>query len=256
MKRVAAACALARLALLGLGAPACGTSSNEASGDAAIEASIEAAARDAGEARDASAPCAPGDVSSFTPTWRPPSGAHQAKCTAAQIDAFYTACLADTATQATCAPFGKDGGPSDRACALCLVSKPSDATLGPIVVYPLSAGSALEIDFAGCVALVDPSAVECAKAYQAGVECEHAACDTSCRGDDSVAFDRYTGCRGAANVGECNAYTKPGQCVLSLGADAGDGGADDAGNATSRCLVAGTTFAELYRAIAPLFCGP
>jgi hypothetical protein len=251
MKRVAAACAIA----LSLGAEACGASASDSPRDAAIEASSDAGsgdARDAADAAETSAPCAPGDVTSFTPSFHSPSGAHQAKCTFAQIDAFYTACLADTATKATCAPFGLDGGVVDHACAACLVSKSSDPTLGPVVVYPLSAGSAVEIDFAGCVALVDPSATPCAKAYQAGVECEHAACDTACRGDDSASFDQYEGCRGAANVGECSAYTKAGQCVQALG----DAGASDGGDATSRCLFAGTTFEELYRAIAPLFCGP
>ena len=250
MKRIGAACAIAS----SLAAQACGATSNDAARDAAIEASTEAAPPDAG------APCAPGDVASFTPSWHPPSGAHQAKCTTAQMDAFYTGCLSSTATQATCAPFGKDGGAGDRTCATCLVSRSSDATLGPIVVHPLAAGSAQEMNFAGCVALVDPTAVACAKTYQAGVECEHAACDKVCRGDDSAAFDQYMGCRGAANVGACNAYTKAGQCVFALGADAGDGGgAGDAGGAsgaTAACLFAGTTFEELYRAIAPLFCGP
>ena len=246
MKSVAGACAIA----LSLGLQACGASSSEVTGDASFEAASEAATGDAGET---SAPYAPGDVSSFTPTWRPPSGAHQAKCTAAQIDAFYTDCLSNAATQTTCVTFGRDGGADDRACAACLVSKASDSTLGPIVVHALAAGSSQEIDFAGCVALVDPSAVECAKKYQAGVECAHAACDKVCRGDDSVAFDQYTGCLGAADLGACSAYTKAGQCVLALGADAGDGGA---GDATSRCIIAGTTFEALYRAIAPLFCGP
>src|SRR5437899_11926485 len=126
MKRVAAACAIA----LSFGAQACGstTSPNEPPGDASIEGSMEAGPRDAGEA---SAPCTPGDVSSFTPTFVPPSGAHQAKCTAAQIDAFYTGCLSSTATQSTCAAFGRDGGAEDRTCAACLLSKPTDATLGP-----------------------------------------------------------------------------------------------------------------------------
>ncbi len=247
MRRIAAL-------VLSLVAQACSTSTNGSPADASVEATGDAsAASDAGEA---SAPCTPGDVTAFTPSFHPPSGAHQAKCTAAQMDAFYTMCLASSATQASCATFGKDGGAADHACAACLVSKPSDATLGPLVVYPLAAGTALEIDFAGCVALVDPSAIDCAKQYQAGVQCEHAACDGVCRGDDSVAFDQYTGCRGAANLGACNAYTKAGQCVFALGADAGDGGgAGDAGSATSRCLFGGTTFEELYRAIAPLFCG-
>lgn len=246
--------ALARAIALSLGLHGCGTSSNGSAADASFEASSDAAPDDAG---DASAPCTPGDVSSFTPTWRPPSGAHQAKCTAAQIDAFYADCLSNAATQTTCATFGRDGGANDRACAACLVSRATDPSLGPIVVHTLARGSSQEIDFAGCVALVDPSAVDCAKKYQAGVECEHAACDEVCRGDDSVAFDQYTGCLGAANLGACNPYTKAGQCVLALGADAGDGGgASDAGDATSRCIFAGTTFEELYRAIAPLFCGP
>lgn len=242
MARVAA-CVVA----LSLGALACGTSSVGAVG-AGDASTGDAGASDA--AGEASATCAPGDVTSFTPSFHPPSGAHQAKCTAAQIDAFYTDCLADGATAATCAPFGKDGGADDHACAACLVSRAGDAAYGPIVVFPLSAGSAIETNFAGCVALVDPSAVDCAKKYQAGVECEHAACDAVCRGDDAASFEQYSGCRGAANVGACNAYTKAGQCALALDADAGDGGA------TSRCLFAGTTFEALYRAIAPLFCGP
>jgi hypothetical protein len=219
------------------------SSSGVSAGDAgASDAEIsEAAISDA--ASDAALACTPGDVGGFTPVWRPPSGAHQSACTSRQISDYYDACLAPSATKATCARFGGDASAADHACAACLVTKAASAALGPVVLWT----SSVEIDFAGCLALVDPASDACAEAYQADVECTHAACDGACPPvTDAASAQTYASSLEAANTAACAPYAAAARCAF----DAADGG--DA----AKCLFAGTTFAELYAAIAPLFCGP
>jgi hypothetical protein len=220
---------------------ACACSSSGSASDAGSDAGSDAPI-DASAETDAALACTPHDVAGFTPVWRPPNGAHQNACTAKQFADYYDACLAPTATKATCARFGGDASAADHVCAACLVTKASDATLGPVVLWT----SSVEIDFAGCLALVDPANVACAQAYQADVECTHAACDSCPRVTDTASAQSYASCLEAANMAACSSYATASRCAF----DAADGG--DA----AKCLFAGMTFAELYAAIAPLFCGP
>jgi hypothetical protein len=163
--------------------------------DAAIDSSSRAdAAPDAGDARapgvahDASPATDAGDPGSscaagcppaitFTPKWIPPTGAHQDRCTAGQIAAFYDECLSANATSTTCAPFGPNGDSADRACAACLVTPSTDAAWGPLVQDK----GVVNVNLAGCVALLDVAGgVACAKAEVARAQCDETYGDAYC----------------------------------------------------------------------------
>jgi hypothetical protein len=182
---------------------------------------------------------APGDVSRFVPTWRPPTGAHQGLCTPALIDEFYQDCLGTGA--GPCSVFGPAGDAAHQACGRCMTSGIDDAAWGPVVASP----GLVETNGAGCIALLDPSAIDCAKAVQALDECEHAACDPTCNAASGPAFDDWVQCSAAANACGCAPWLAASNCTQAIAADAGPAAA---------CLV-GQTFQDFFEITAQVFCG-
>ncbi|MGA7124255.1 MAG: hypothetical protein WBY94_29405 [Polyangiaceae bacterium] len=182
----------------------------------------------------------PGNVSAFVPTWRPPSGAHQGQCTPALIDEYYQNCLSVGGTQA-CDAFGGGADQAHQTCAGCISSNFGDPTWGPLV----RSGGVVETNGSGCIALVDPSAIDCAKAVQANDECEHAACDPVCRAGSAAAFDQWDQCGAAANTCGCGSWFAASNCVQDIAAD---------GGLAAQCLV-GQTFQDFFSVTAAVFCG-
>src|SRR4051794_20320404 len=119
--------------------------------------------------------CMPGDISSFTPTWHPPTGSRQGKCTRMQIDNFITNVL--------------QGSPTDRdaykaanaACFACMVTTGDAASSGPILDLTATLGIYAG-NTGGCAALVegDIAANGCGARLAAVQSCGFAACQTSC----------------------------------------------------------------------------
>jgi hypothetical protein len=182
----------------------------------------------------------PDDVTGFQPTWKPPTGGHQNKCSAALIDEFYTDCL-DTNGSQQCSTFGANGDAAHQACAACLQSQYTDASWGPLVYSP----GEVETNESGCIALLDPAAMSCAQSVQADDECQHAACDPVCGIGDDQSFDGYVTCTAAANSCGCEPFFQAAMCAKMLGY---------AQSPAAPCLV-GQTFQDVYYQIAAAFCG-
>jgi hypothetical protein len=212
-------------------------------GDAGLDASRRGSGTDAGD--DAPISCSggacpsPGDVTGFTPTWKPPNAA-QGVCSDELIAAFYEGCVA-TDGSGDCSAFGPGGDAAHQACAACLASPFGGATWGPIV----TSANLIETNESGCIALLDPSALACAEAVQALDECEHAACDLVCHAGTDATFDDWVQCSAAANGCGCAPELAATSCVQAIAA--GNGPA-------AECLV-GQTFEDLFEITADVFCG-
>lgn len=185
--------------------------------------------RDA-RAPDASVACAPNDLSQFAPMPHPATGAHQRKCSAADVEGFYEACLGPAATPQAC------GTVYYGACGTCLVSQWGDAKWGPL----LTDSELTSINVGGCVALSSPGDATCSNIAQAAQECEKAACGHCSSASDS---SRYAGCAALANARGCSAYAQASSCD-----------AEEDGGAAASCF--GSDFHTAFQAVALLFCGP
>ncbi len=186
--------------------------------------------------------CQPADVSTFQPpTYAPASGERQGLCTQTQIDAIYQSCLGSSATQAGCDMIiGMGASASDLACSACVFSQDSDTTHGPII----DRGSTVAINLPGCVELLDPNGLACAKSLQAADRCEVDACSANCPVSDAASLSLYDGCIDTAAAGGCKTFEMETGCA--------DGELD--GGPAAACF-AGTTFLAQYDAIVALFCG-
>jgi hypothetical protein len=179
-------------------------------------------------------------VGTFTPTYKPPSGAHQGKCTQQQIDDFRRFCLG-TGDQQACQTFlAKAEG---KACAQCIVSPPSGPTLGPLIDH--AAQGFVSVNTTGCVALLEPCNEQCAKDITALSQCDDAAC-VSCKVTDPASLQALNACTQAADNCACRDYALKGACgELLVGPD----------HPAAKCF-SGATFDDGYNVLVPLFCGP
>jgi hypothetical protein len=192
------------------------------------------------DASDAAAACAPGDVSGFRPTWKPPVALHQAQCTPAQI-----ALLADCVwshpgrDDAACKTFLNSKAAGDLACLKCGYTTTSGTKLGAIV----SNGTSVQVNYAGCIALVtgDVSPAGCGASVQAAALCQDEACVATCS-----TFEELVDCEAKAERGVCKAYTDAAACASE---SAGDGGP------ASVCNPDTQDFGVRVAAYADLFCG-
>jgi hypothetical protein len=176
--------------------------------------------------------------------WMPPSYQHAqpaqaAACTSALIDDFYASCLGPGASTSACDQnWGSPDSGEDLAhatCEECLVTASTSPTLGPVVNY----GTTVSVNVAGCIELLDPTNLACARSVQQADECEHQACDTPC-----PALGAFESCVTAADKGACASYVQAATCQ---GSEA-DGGA-------ARACAAGASFGDLFAAAARAFCG-
>lgn len=152
--------------------------------------------------------CTPSLAPGFAPVWHPPNGSHADVCTTGALSWFEQACLDVTASQAACDQFRIE----NAECMRCLVTTSDSPGYGPIVKYP----SGVVKNFAGCVALVAPDYLTCAKAAQAHQACIAAAC--ACGSQSCIdAADRGV-CRHYADADSSACYVLPGvvgeNCLL------------------------------------------
>lgn len=200
--------------------------------------------------------CSPASVTSFEPFWIKPDPLHANACSAAQLDAFESACGGAKKYTSTCAAFAT--AQTNDACALCLFgprTAPVDA--GPDAGGDAGASAAaflvteqgqLVADRPGCLAdvLRDATASGCPAALLAELQCEIAACAVNCPVSVNDGDQAFAACRQAAAGDACKVYTdKASACVQTVLAD---GGAD---SALAHACLEGSD-----KDIATLFCGP
>lgn len=192
--------------------------------------------------------CAPGDVSAFSPTWKPPIGKATGACTTAQVNNVIDCAFdATAAASAACKAFTADM--SNDACTQCVISSSSAATTGALIQ---STGGTVSLNIAGCLAAAagDVTATSCGAKYQALSQCQDAACIDNCpvdQNDDGTQLKALNDCETAAQSGVCTTYLNAADCVNTL---AGDGGAGEFCFGTSA-----DTFQTLAKTLGVYFCG-
>jgi hypothetical protein len=177
--------------------------------------------------------CGPGSLAGFAPTWRPPTGAHQALCTGAMISQIYNDCFVMVDPTACI-----DDESNFASCFNCLFTDETAPSWGPLVDQ---ASGISEINISGCIALLEPCNLACAQAYQYSYQCEVAACDSNCA---SSSINQYDNCTVTADDCSCQTYFDPAQCEANIT------GSHPAASCTTQ-----TTFQAYYNVVAPLFCG-
>jgi hypothetical protein len=185
--------------------------------------------------------CGMGDIAGFSPTWIPPSGYEQGLCTPTQIDDIYDGCLASGATTATCTA-AESAAPG---CYSCIFTMEGSSPAGPILE---TNNGVLEVNQAGCIALLEPCNLTCAEELSASVQCEDDACETNCPVTDTTSLDNFETCEETAascDPNGCDTYATEAACSTELTGST---------HPASVC-VSGTTFEDLYNAVVPLFCG-
>jgi hypothetical protein len=178
-------------------------------------------------------------LSGFQPAYKPPSGAHQGKCTQKLIDDFRTACLG-TGDQFACQALlaTADG----KTCADCILTPPTAPALGPLVDHP--AQGFVSPNVAGCIVLLEPCNEQCSKDLDALLQCDNAAC-VSCKVTDDASLQALNACTATADSCVCGPYAQPASCAdLLKGPD----------HPASVCLAG--DFTAFYDALVPIFCGP
>ena len=177
--------------------------------------------------------CKPAPVPGFTPRWVPPR-APRARCTTADIASFYDACYGPASTAGSCNAFGASNIP----CYACLTSTSTDGEYGALVVD----APTFYLNTAGCIALVDPCNLPCAKVLLGETQCAAASCAACTSTDEPV----VEACRNDAIACRCSAlHAQATNCAETLLANGGP---------SSDCLTA-LTFELALKHIAAIFCG-
>jgi len=175
------------------------------------------------------------DVPGFQPVWRPPVP-RQSTCTVPQVIEFIDACYGPGATTAACSAF--ESASINGACLSCLVTDDLTATgLGPIIDEP--AADVISTNQAGCLALLDPCQIGCARAINAARECAEEAC-SNC----TAASSGWYACQTEAQKCSCKPYNdQVTACTNALQATSKD----------TECF-RGTKFAQVAQAYGIFFC--
>lgn len=189
----------------------------------------------------ASARCAPQDVSSFTHVWKPPAP-RQKVCTQEQLDAIVP-CALGYGTEAECARFMSGGPQADIACARCIVTREEASAWGAVVRTP---SRELFLNTEGCVALLEPARLPCAKDMHGAQACVKQAC-SACFTDPSASNTEKTSCSETAARGGCKPRVdRDVLCTASI---------QQAASPAAVCIVDGFSV-DAFLKIAPVFCGP
>jgi hypothetical protein len=194
-------------------------------------------------AADAGSVCPPADVSTFVPPAYRPAHRQAGACSSRQIADFYDLCLDEnTSSSGWCASeFGATGTTANRACAACILTPDTAATLGPV----LGRGDHVDLNVAGCFELSGSSS--CAQQIEANRACGVAACMSNCPVTDEPSFAAYEACLAQASQTGCSSFaTQAAACT---------GGAADGGAASACVGGPNDGFREGYFSIVPLFCG-
>ncbi len=188
--------------------------------------------------------CAPGDVSTFTPAWKPPTAFNQGKCTDAQIAAFVD-CLSGIPDAATCKTFGADV--ANKACIACAATPSTASGYGPLIEGTVT----IQVNIPGCIANTtgDVSTTGCGAKGLALIECKSLACEGNCPvpvGDDGTDFNALLACQDKSVDTTCKTYATAASCADALTSD---------GGAASQCNLAGASFRDNAIPMIKLFCG-
>jgi hypothetical protein len=185
--------------------------------------------------------CHPHDVSSFMPIWKPPTSAHQNKCSSQFIDDVWQDCLSPNATMQSCDKwYGKTSDMAHQACVECLFTPETQQKLGPLFTFDYTE----DINYAGCLAILDPNELACAQAVQAAQQCGEASCLSSCPVMDIPGYYEYQKCVSLSQTScGCQPWQQKAACSNTL---MGPG---------QKCF-SGNDWHESYTIVANLFCGP
>jgi hypothetical protein len=162
-------------------------------------------------AKDARAACGSGlscemcNVSGFTPTqMAAPIGPTSTDCTDQDISDFDTACLATSATQATCSAWQSG---ASKSCLGCLLTQDTSSSWGFLVCN----STTCSLNVQGCVdealgtvssELQAGGAGSCGDAINASYGCQDYACSTCSTTD-------FANCANSAVANECASYVAP-----------------------------------------------
>ncbi len=191
----------------------------------------------------AAAVCDPQSIAGFKPDWTTPEAWKQGACTAAQISAFYAACLTPPIVKATCDAFVAQSG----ACATCLQADDTASSSAAVVWHEHRAYWTVNV--AGCIARAtgDPSGQGCGASYAATIACRQASCNACWAGrGTTTTFAEFATCEQNAGQSTCLSYTQalPAACG---DLEKGPGGV---------CMPpTGATAEQAFLQVAPLFCG-
>jgi hypothetical protein len=166
----------------------------------------------------------------------------QNACTAAQIPAYYAACVGVSSTTASCKAFTDVA--ANKACDACITGGPladggkNDAF--PVILPADATGTRIYANLVGCgyLALGMPECVSNACNF---LVCTSSSC-SSC-GFSSAAF---VDCQAAAGASVCRDATETAACKNAYAA----------GKATVDARCRGTDFAGTFTKVATLLCGP
>jgi hypothetical protein len=188
--------------------------------------------------------CTPGDVSTFTPSWKPPTPFNQGRCTNTQINAFVD-CLSAKPDAATCKTFTGDA--ANKSCLQCAATPATAAKYGPLVEGTVT----IQVNVSGCIANAtgDTSATGCGAKVLANSQCEQAACEANCpvsASDTGPEFMALLACQTKSDSSSCKTYANDAACADAL---TGDGGT------ANKCDLVGASFAENAVQMVKLFCG-
>jgi hypothetical protein len=179
--------------------------------------------------------CTPSLTGAPAPSWKPPSTYPRAACSAAEITQIVTDCYAQLSASKCAAD--KAAMP---ACAACLITDETAASLGPII----QAGAYGTLNQAGCQALEtgDASPSGCPARIGVVIDCEQLACAARCTtaGSNST---QYHSCR-LISSGD------GGPCAAAYAQTTGCG--EDDPDAGGRCYFGATdTFLTYMQRVAP-----
>jgi hypothetical protein len=152
------------------------------------------------------------------------------------ITLFYDGCLGPGATSDKCNTVRT----AHAACVSCILTPVSAAKYGPLVDHT----TFVTANIAGCLELLVPGELACARAVQSLDGCELTACQANCPVFDSASFADYQSCVTSVETGACMSYATVAACAL------------EAPDAVARAIECLADFASFYAAVAPIFCGP
>ena len=185
--------------------------------------------------------CHPGDVETYVaPPYHPAlqsPGACGPGAAGNVSQLFYSSCFGPGATSAGCVGYAQ----SYASCAQCVMTPGAADHYGPLV----DLGGFITQNVAGCIELVDPSpvALSCAKALQAQVGCERAACAANCPVYDPPSLHAYNDCAAAADEAGCRSYAATSACA----------NVERDGGPASMCF---GSLQDFFSFAALFFCGP
>ncbi len=211
------------------------------------DAAVDLPADDAGPA-DTSAPpdapqeCAPGDVSSYMPQFKPPRP-HTPACNADQIAAYYAVCINSKSTTLVCNTFKR----ANPGCVACAESSETDPAWGAITWF--DSHRFYYLNDPGCLVLAtnDGPTVACGHVVQALRGCQVTACAASCEEElEASQVHRFAQCEEASEKTVCASYYAAVKSSCN----------DIQNDALALCYgTSGETDADYVGGILDLFCG-